>query len=64
MKEYYDSVSIVYIHEEKLYGSVEKMGAFASVVKYNKEGMQFEELLENDEFSIIDEIVFHHIEEE
>jgi hypothetical protein len=33
------------------------------VVKYNKNGMEYSELMENEEFSIIDEIVFKHIEE-
>ena len=40
------------------------MGAFASVVKYTKDGIDYEELIENDEFAIVDEIVFHHVEEE
>lgn len=64
MKEYYDRIAIVFIHELKLYGTVEKLGAFASIVKYNMDGEEYEELIENDEFAIIDEIVFEHIEEE
>ena len=40
------------------------MGAFASVVKYNKDDIEYEHLVENDEFAIIDEIVFEHIVEE
>ena len=63
MKEYYDVTNVVYIHSEKIVGSVEQLGAFASVVKYTKDGIEYEELLENDDFSIIDEIVFHHVEE-
>ena len=46
------------------YGTVEVLGAFASKVKYEKDGIEYEELMENDEFSIIHEIVFTHIEEE
>lgn len=64
VKEYYERVVIVYIHSEKVHGSVETLGAFASVVKYTKDGIEYEELFENDEFAIVDEIVFHHIEEE
>lgn len=64
MKEYYDVVNIVYIHDERVFGSVEKLGAFASVVKYQKDGNEYEELLENSEFAIVDEIVFHHVEED
>jgi hypothetical protein len=64
VKEYYDVTNVVYIHSEKVFGSVEKLGAFASLVKYTKEGVEHEEMLENDDFSIVDEIVFHHVEEE
>jgi hypothetical protein len=53
----------VYIYEEKTYGTVDQLGAFASLVKYKKDGIDHEELLENDEFAIVDEIVFHHVEE-
>lgn len=64
MKEYYDRVAIVYIFDEKTYGNVEKLGAFASVVKYTKDEVEVEELLDNEDFVIVDEIVFEHVEEE
>lgn len=64
MKEYYDVLNVVYIHDERVFGSVEKLGAFASVVRYQKDGHEYEELLENSEFAIVDEIVFHHVEED
>jgi hypothetical protein len=64
VKEYYEVVNIVYIHELQCYGAVENMGAFASNVRYTiEDGTEVEELMENDEFTIIDEIVFTHIEE-
>ena len=63
MKEYYEIINIVYIYSEKSYGAVEQLGAFASMVKYQKDGIDYEVLLENDEFAIVDEIVFHHVEE-
>jgi hypothetical protein len=63
VKEYYDVTHIVFIHSEQCYGMVEKLGAWASIVKYNKDGMEQNELMENEEFSIVDEIVFKHIEE-
>ena len=63
MKEYYDTTHIVFIHSEQCHGTVEKLGAWASVVKYNKNEMDYSELMENEEFTIIDEIVFKHIEE-
>lgn len=64
MQEYYEIINVVYIYDEKIYGTVEKLGAFASMVKYNKDGIDHEELLENSDFAIVDEIVFHHIEED
>ncbi len=64
VKEYYDRVAIAYIFDEGLYGTVEKLGVYASVVKYTKDGVEIEELLDNEEFVIVDEIVFEHIEEE
>ena len=64
MKEYYDRVAIVYIFDEKTYGNVEKLGVYASVVKYTKENVEVEELLDNEDFVIVDEIVFEHVEED
>jgi hypothetical protein len=64
VKEYYDRVTIVYIHDENVYGTVEKMGAFASEVKYQKDDVDYVVLIENDEFAIVEEIVFQHFEEE
>lgn len=63
VKEYYDRVAIAYIHDEKCYGSVDKLGVYASVVKYIKDGVEIEELMDNEEFVIVDEIVFEHVEE-
>ncbi len=64
MKEYYDRVLIVFIHDLGIYGSTEKLGAFASIIKYTKDGVEYEELIDNDEFAIMDELVFTHVEEE
>lgn len=63
-KEYYDKLIIVYIHDEKVFGQVEKLGAFASEVVYEKDGVEYAEMMENEDFAIVDEIVFHHVEED
>jgi len=63
-KEFYDTISIVFIHSEGCFGSTEKIGAFASLVKYQKDGIEYEEIIENEDFSIVDEIALQHIEEE
>jgi hypothetical protein len=64
MREYYDRVAIAYIHDEGCYGTVEKLGVYASVVKYNNGEEDVEELLDNEDFVIVDEIVFEHTEED
>ena len=64
MREYYDRVAIAFIHDELCYGTVEKLGVYASVVKYQKDGIEVEELLDNEGFVIVDEIVFEHTEED
>lgn len=64
MKKYYDRVVIVFVHSLGLYGSIEKLGAFASLVRYTKGEEEYEEMMDNEDFSIMDEIVFTHIEEE
>lgn len=63
MEKYYDRVVIVFVHSLGLYGSVEKLGAFASLVRYTKGEEEYEEMMDNEDFSIMDEIVFTHIEE-
>jgi hypothetical protein len=63
VKEYYDRIGIAFIHEELCFGTIEKLGAYASVVKYVKNEIEVEELLDNEDFIIVDEIVFEHTEE-
>ncbi len=64
MKEYYDRVVVVFLNEEGVFGTIDKLGAFASTVKYKKDDIEYEALLENEDFVIVDEIVFEHIEED
>lgn len=53
----------MFIHEERVYGTVETLGLYASKVKYQKDGIEYEEVLDNDEFTVMEEIVFEHVEE-
>lgn len=64
MEKQYDIVNIVFLHGLGVYGTIENMGAFASIVKYKKDDVESEELFDNEDFSIMDEIVFEHIIEE
>lgn len=45
----------MFIHSEGVYGTVKKMGAFASYVKYIKDGIHYEELMENEDLTFIGE---------
>ena len=64
MKEYQDKVTIIHIPDEDVFGTVEQHGAFASLVKYEKYGIEYEVFLENEEFVIVNELLFEHFEEE
>jgi hypothetical protein len=63
VKEYYDHILCVYIHSLKTCGTIDTLGAFASVIRYKLDGIDYEELIDNEDFTILDEIVFTHIEE-
>ena len=64
VKEYYEVVNVVFIHSEQIYGTVESLGAYASLVRYTVDDVDYEELIENDEFTVMKEIVFQHLEDE
>jgi hypothetical protein len=64
VKRYYETVNVVFIHSERTHGTVEYLGLYASKVRYKKGDVEVEEVLENDDFTIMDEIVFEHIEED
>jgi hypothetical protein len=62
--EYQDRYRIIWIYEEQVYGTILSEGAHASLVRYSKDGIDYKVYLENDEFSVMDEIGFMHIEED
>ena len=64
MKEYYDKVIVIHIPDEEAFGTVEQHGAFVSLVRYEKDGIEYEVFLENEEFVIVNELLFEHFEEE
>ena len=64
VEKQYDIINIVFIHGLGVYGTIENMGAFASIIKYKKDDVELEDLFDNEDFSIMDEIVFEHIIEE
>ena len=64
MKEYYDKTIIVFLHDERVYGEIESLGLYLSKVKYTKDGKEYEELIENEDFTVMEEILISHVEEE
>ena len=54
---------IVYIQDENIYGYLLSEGVYASTIKYNKLGVEYEVMILNDEFEIIEDIRIE-IEEE
>lgn len=64
MKGYYDRIPIAYIFDERTTGTVDLLGAYASTIRYIKDGKEVSEILNNEDFVILDEIVFEHFEEE
>lgn len=45
-------VEIVWLLEERVFGILVRLGTYFSLVRYNKNGMEYEVLIENDEFEI------------
>lgn len=64
MKRYYENINIVFLHSERVYGSCDSLGVYASKIKYEKDGIEYEEVFDNEDFTVMDEIMFEHIEEE
>lgn len=44
----------VFLLEERILGELITAGAHVSLIRYNLDGTQFEEYIENDEFEVID----------
>jgi len=63
VKEYYEVIKIVLIHSKQIYGTLEKIGDYESMIKYKQNDMEHEEMIDNEDFSVFEEIVFTHVEE-
>jgi hypothetical protein len=55
---------IVYIPDEGCYGITENLGAFTSLVKYNKDGIEFKVTLLNEDLIFLEDIRIGIEEEE
>lgn len=55
---------IVYIPDEECYGITEKLGAFSSLVRYNKDGFEYTVNLLNEDLIFLEDIRIGTEEEE
>lgn len=55
---------IVFIPDENCYGVTESMGAFASLVKYNSNGIEYKVLMLNEDLIFLEDISIGIEEEE
>ena len=54
---------LIYIHDEEVYGEVLSLGTYASKVHFIKDGFEYETILLNDDFEIIEQVNIKEIEE-
>ena len=55
--------TIVYLADEEVYGEVLSFGTYASTVHYVKNGFEYELLMLNEDFEIVEQINIEEIEE-
>lgn len=58
------SGDVVWIHSEGVYGEIITYGAFMSKIRYIKDKTLFETYIENEDFDIIEEVVYPDFWEE
>lgn len=63
MIEYPETIHIVYVPSESIHGTVGEMGLYTSIVKYSIDDVEYEEMMDNEDFIVLDEIVIMHFEE-
>jgi hypothetical protein len=61
--EYPETIHIVYVPNENIHGTVGEMGLYTSTVKYSIDDVEYEEMMNNEDFIVLDEIVIMHFEE-
>ncbi len=59
-QEEYDKVvwQIVWIFDQSIHGTVIKQDAYASLIRYSKDGIEYEEVIPNDDFVVVHEVSF------
>jgi len=55
---------IIYLPEEDVYGEIEQVGAYGSLVSYYLDGIYCKVMVPNEDFVIVDELIIYSEEEE
>ena len=58
------SITFVYLPDEDVYGTIKSHGAWASLIEYNENGVQYVIEVSNDDFIEVNEIGIGYIGEE
>jgi len=61
--EYPEIIHIVYVPSEEIHGTVGEMGLYSSIVRYSIDDVEYEEMMNNEDFIVLDEITIMHFEE-
>lgn len=49
---------VVWLTDERVFGRIEgALGAFFTTIAYNKGGIEYEALMENDEFELMEDLI-------
>lgn len=64
MSKKYISHFMVFIPDENCFGVTESLGAFASMVKYNKGGIEYTAMILNEDLIFVDDMKMSIEEEE
>ena len=54
---------IVYLPDEKVYGEIISLGTYASKIHYIKDGFEYESIILNEDFEILEQINIEEVEE-
>lgn len=51
-----ETITYVYIPDDSVYGTVVSQGAWASLIQYYEDGIEYRIEIPNDEFIVVDEV--------
>ena len=58
-----NTITYVYMPDEGIYGTILRQGAWASLIQYYENGIEYNIEVANDEYIVVDEIGIGYIEE-